>query len=145
MNLWLKDELYINSLYVSLKTYPPKFQEIAGITSSPTLRLLLIMAFPLWFAAMFVTVSAIYKDQIGKFDWHREYVGCAQELHMERLKSTKLPHIFVSTEIDIIASLKASTGQIVIITITKDSEVVRAWNRDSGILVWETQIQQIDR
>lgn len=34
---------------------------------------------------------------------------------MERVKGTKLPHIFVSTEADIIASLKASTGQIGII------------------------------
>lgn len=43
---------------------------------------------------------------------HREYVGCAQELHIDRLKSTKLLHIIVSTEANMIASLKASTGQI---------------------------------
>ncbi|CAG9539340.1 unnamed protein product [Cercopithifilaria johnstoni] len=121
------------------------------------------MVFPLWFAAICIAVSAIYEDQIGKFDWHRKYVGCAREVHMERLKSTKL-HIFVSTEADMIASLKASTGGIVwrqqlehssalrlsfspatklIITVTKGSEVVRAWNRDSGVLIWEAQIQQI--
>uniref|UniRef100_A0AAF5PXW2 ER membrane protein complex subunit 1 n=1 Tax=Wuchereria bancrofti TaxID=6293 RepID=A0AAF5PXW2_WUCBA len=121
------------------------------------------MAQLLWFAAMFTTVSAIYEDQIGKFDWHSEYVGCARELYMEQLKGTKLPHIFVSTEADMIASLKASTGQIAwrqqlehsstlqlsfssaasLIIVTKDSGVVRAWDRDSGVLVWETQIQQI--
>ncbi|VDM92584.1 unnamed protein product, partial [Litomosoides sigmodontis] len=122
------------------------------------------MAFLLWFAAMVITVSAIYEDQIGKFDWHREYVGCTRELYMEQLKSTELSHIFVSTESNMIASLKRSTGQIawrqqlehssalqlsfspatkLMITITKDSEAVRAWNRNSGVLVWETQIQQI--
>ncbi|EJD76132.1 PQQ enzyme repeat family protein [Loa loa] len=123
-----------------------------------------MIALLLWFATVFTTISAIYEDQIGKFDWHHKYVGCARELHMERLKGTKLPHIFVSTEADMVASLKASTGQIawrqqlerasalqlsfspaakLLITVTKENEVVRAWNRDSGVLVWETQIQQI--
>ncbi|KAM3718600.1 ER membrane protein complex subunit [Dirofilaria immitis] len=118
----------------------------------------------LWFAVMFTAVLAIYEDQIGKFDWHRKYIGCVRELHMERSKNMNLPYIFVSTEADMIASLKASTGKIVwrqqlehssilrssfssatklIITVPKDSEVIRAWNRDSGILVWETQIEQI--
>uniref|UniRef100_A0A915PQG2 ER membrane protein complex subunit 1 n=1 Tax=Setaria digitata TaxID=48799 RepID=A0A915PQG2_9BILA len=99
----------------------------------------------LWFVAVFTTGSAIYEDQIGKFDWHREHIGCPRELYVERVKGTRPLHIIVSTETDMIASLKPSTGQIVLITITKDGEVVRAWNRDSGVLVWETQIQQITR
>ncbi|VDM92988.1 unnamed protein product [Onchocerca ochengi] len=71
-----------------------------------------MIIYSLWFATIFAAILAIHEDQIGKFDWHREYVGCVRELHMERLKGMKLPQIFVSTEANMIASLKASTGQI---------------------------------
>lgn len=39
------------------------------------------MTFPLWFAAMVIAVSAIYKDQIGKFDWlDLQIIGCLKDL-----------------------------------------------------------------
>lgn len=47
---------------------------------------------------------------------HREYVGCPRELHMEQLKGAKIPQIFLSTEAGMIASLKASNGQISIVS-----------------------------
>ncbi|VDN23072.1 unnamed protein product [Gongylonema pulchrum] len=117
-------------------------------------------------AALVACASAIYEDQIGKFDWRQENVGCPRQIHVERAKGLRHTHVLVSTEADMVASLQASTGQIVwkqqlehsssssspltftaasksLITFTNNNDVVRAWDRETGILLWETQISQI--
>ncbi|VDN03173.1 unnamed protein product [Thelazia callipaeda] len=96
----------------------------------------------LWLLVLFNTALSIYEDQIGKFDWRQEYVGCPRNIYFERLKGMKSPFVFVSTETAMIASLKASTGHIILISVTKDGAVVRAWNRENGILAWEVQVDQ---
>ncbi|KHN87674.1 ER membrane protein complex subunit 1 [Toxocara canis] len=84
--------------------------------------------------------SAIYEDQVGKFDWRQQHVGCPKQIHFDRSKAAKSDLIFVATEAQVLAALRSNTGNIVLISLARNGEVVRAWEREGGILVWETMI-----
>uniref|UniRef100_F1KV51 ER membrane protein complex subunit 1 n=1 Tax=Ascaris suum TaxID=6253 RepID=F1KV51_ASCSU len=110
---------------------------------------------------VFITADAIFEDQVGKFDWRQQHIGCPYQIHFDRSKSVKSDFIFVSTEANVLAALRSNTGSIawrqlmeenstspplfilrnkMLISLARNGEVVRAWEREGGSLAWETQI-----
>ncbi|VDM45836.1 unnamed protein product, partial [Toxocara canis] len=70
----------------------------------------------------------------------QQHVGCPKQIHFDRSKAAKSDLIFVATEAQVLAALRSNTGNIVLISLARNGEVVRAWEREGGILVWETMI-----
>lgn len=56
------------------------------------------------------TVSGLYEDQIGKFDWRQQFVG---RLKYGVFDSTSLDRIIVATESNVLAAISAKTGDII--------------------------------
>uniref|UniRef100_A0A0M3HY09 Secreted protein n=1 Tax=Ascaris lumbricoides TaxID=6252 RepID=A0A0M3HY09_ASCLU len=61
---------------------------------------------------VFITADAIFEDQVGKFDWRQQHIGCPYQIHFDRSKSVKSDFIFVSTEANVLAALRSNTGNI---------------------------------
>ncbi|VDK25032.1 unnamed protein product [Anisakis simplex] len=64
------------------------------------------------FVCFIPSVNAIFEDQVGKFDWRQQYVGCTKQVHFDRSKSSKSDLIFVATEANVLAALRSNTGNI---------------------------------
>lgn len=98
--------------------------------------------------------SALYEDQVGKFDWKKSYVGKVKYASFEG------DQLIVGTEENVLACLNAKTGNIIwrqilenaavqqmqhfqvnkeIVTISGDDKTwyVRGWETTSGISLWE--------
>ncbi|KAK5982838.1 hypothetical protein GCK32_008323, partial [Trichostrongylus colubriformis] len=103
------------------------------------------------------STSALFEDQVGKFDWRHQYVGCPLQVHFD--ESGKNDRLLVSTRENVIASLSANTGHLVwrriqedgkrvaltsvadettMYTVSDSGRVVRAWNKRNGALQWQT-------
>ncbi|WKX94488.1 hypothetical protein Q1695_011623 [Nippostrongylus brasiliensis] len=103
--------------------------------------------------------NALFEDQVGKFDWRLQYVGCPNEVHFDT--SGKEDRLLVSTRENVFASLSSNTGRIVwrriqedsngvplpsvtddstMFTVSDSGRVVRAWNKRNGALTWQWSI-----
>ncbi|VDM53453.1 unnamed protein product [Angiostrongylus costaricensis] len=108
-----------------------------------------------WLIYMFLTgcASSLFEDQIGKFDWRQQYVGCPHEVHFDAWG--KGDRLLVSTKEHVFASLSVNTGRIgvslfsfsllenaplTMFTISDSGRVVRAWNKRDGALLWQKLI-----
>ncbi|KAJ3404997.1 hypothetical protein HDV05_006813, partial [Chytridiales sp. JEL 0842] len=86
--------------------------------------------------ALIQQASAIYQDQVGLFDWHKELVGVPKFSTIQRLG--KRASIFVGTEKNVIASLNPKTGSIDVLTISGVKQPhVRVWDASTGHLIWD--------
>ncbi|KAK2106063.1 DUF1620 super [Saguinus oedipus] len=65
--------------------------------------------FWLW-AALLISVAAVYEDQVGKFDWRQQYVGKLKFASLEFSPGSK--KLVVATEKNVIAALNSRTGEI---------------------------------
>ncbi|CAK9292518.1 unnamed protein product [Gordionus sp. m RMFG-2023] len=104
----------------------------------------------------------LYEDQIGKFDWHQNYIGFVTHVFVGKvLDSSK--HIILATEQNILASLKLETGEIVwrhilesgreghievgfiienkLITLLNNYTMIRVWNVLTSFMIEEIMIQ----
>ncbi|CAJ0577870.1 unnamed protein product, partial [Mesorhabditis spiculigera] len=69
------------------------------------------MKIHLLLAGLAIGASALYEDQVGKFDWRQQYVGCPTQVQIDR--RGKLDRYIVSTAENVVASLSMNTGDIV--------------------------------
>ncbi|KAL1020636.1 hypothetical protein UPYG_G00002730 [Umbra pygmaea] len=117
------------------------------------LNLLLLMFFHL------VCISeAVFEDQVGKFDWRRQYVGKPLFAYFDSpLQSSK--KLFVATDKNIFASLNSKTGDLFwrhvdksgpdgavdallmhaqdTLMVIGDGHLLRSWDTNVGGLNWE--------
>ncbi|MFH4978691.1 hypothetical protein AB6A40_005400 [Gnathostoma spinigerum] len=111
-----------------------------------------------FFFSFLCSSFAIFEDQVGKFDWRQQYVGCPRHVWFDYVKPSKSERIYLSTEADVLAALSPNTGSIVwrqvqesfrqapaflvrgkvLISVSNSSAVLRAWDRHSGMLQWES-------
>ncbi|XGW09178.1 hypothetical protein V3C99_011465 [Haemonchus contortus] len=116
----------------------------------------------LWLICVLVgLVNALFEDQVGKFDWRHQYIGCPLQVHFDEWGRNE--RLLVSTRENVFASLSANTGHIVWRRIQEDAKgvvlpsvadektlysvsdggrVVRAWNKRNGALLWQTAIAE---
>ncbi|KAK6736630.1 hypothetical protein RB195_019370 [Necator americanus] len=106
---------------------------------------------------------ALFEDQVGKFDWRLQYVGCPHKVHFDTWG--KSDRLLMSTRENVFASLSANSGQIVwrriqedvkgpvisiamevddkaLYTISAGGRVVRVWNKRNGALLWQKSISE---
>ncbi|KAK6629962.1 hypothetical protein RUM43_003783 [Polyplax serrata] len=101
--------------------------------------------------------SGLYEDQIGKFEWRRQFVGKIRYAHFDVSSLTK--KVIVASEQNVLAALSLKTGDIIwrqilesddngtikllsidkeILTISgTNSPLVRGWDMEHGYLLWE--------
>lgn len=106
---------------------------------------------------LFEIAFSLYEDQVGKFDWKLSYIGRAKFAHIDAKR------VIVATEENVVAALHLKTGQILwrqimenpendrivhlhvdkeVVTISgsKNSWVVRGWDINTGTLLFEYQL-----
>lgn len=101
---------------------------------------------------------ALYEDQVGTFDWYKQYVG-------EVATADFLPskdRLYVSTRQNLIASLSSTNGSIAwrrtfndkdplgrllvlekpscVISVSRGGKFVRAWDPQDGAFKWEAVV-----
>ncbi|VDO27239.1 unnamed protein product [Haemonchus placei] len=111
----------------------------------------------LWLICVLVElVNALFEDQVGKFDWRHQYVGCPLQVHFDEWGRNE--RLLVSTRENVFASLSANTGHIArvfphvmllnysinsaLYSVSDGGRVVRAWNKRNGALLWQTAIAE---
>ncbi|CAO4367949.1 unnamed protein product [Caenorhabditis nigoni] len=114
--------------------------------------------------AFFASTSAIFEDQVGKFDWRKPLIGCPANLHFDKAGS-KSDRLIISTEQSILASLVLNTGNIgwrkimedssktpngqtftkdreYIYSIASDGRSVRVWHKNNGVMARQLTISE---
>uniref|UniRef100_A0A1I7TGB0 ER membrane protein complex subunit 1 n=1 Tax=Caenorhabditis tropicalis TaxID=1561998 RepID=A0A1I7TGB0_9PELO len=114
--------------------------------------------------ALLASVTAIFEDQVGKFDWRKPLIGCPTRVQFDKVGS-KSDRLLVSTEQSILASLVLNTGKIgwrkimenseeatnglvftkdreYIYSISQDGRSVRVWNKQNGMLARQMIISE---
>ncbi|XP_052284794.1 ER membrane protein complex subunit 1-like isoform X1 [Dreissena polymorpha] len=108
-------------------------------------------------------VLSLYEDQVGKFDWRKQYVGQVRKLYWETERSaTGGKRLYVCTDRSVIAAINTSDGDLawrkvfeegrrgdvddLVYTGTSLLSVLagtrlQAWNPAAGSLVWETAME----
>ncbi|VDO71842.1 unnamed protein product [Heligmosomoides polygyrus] len=84
------------------------------------------------------TANALFEDQVGKFDWRQQYVGCPHTVHFDSWG--KEERLLVSTRENVFASLSTNTGQIALYTVSDAGRVIRVWNKRNGALLWQSSL-----
>ncbi|VDD85928.1 unnamed protein product [Enterobius vermicularis] len=76
-----------------------------------------------------------------------QHIGCPVQIEYRRSESFQSNLIYISSEADVIAAIKPTTGDIgrIIVSSARDGEVVRAWEREKGSFCWETELLNSDR
>nr|XP_022343072.1 ER membrane protein complex subunit 1-like isoform X1 [Crassostrea virginica] len=105
--------------------------------------------------------QALYEDQIGKFDWHQQYVGKIQHISWDQsLHAGK--RVLVSSEKHVLASIHSHNGSIawrkvleegargqidrtlhsgnLLVTVNGGGRFVRKWNAGNGLADWEVSL-----
>ena len=109
---------------------------------------------------------SLYEDQIGLFDWRKQYIGRGKEIYFEHI-SHGSRRVFLTTEANVLAALNARTGQImwrkilggkngnieslrhnqnVLITLSlvgqqqQPNKIIRSWDKNNGNILWETNL-----
>ncbi|XP_062889253.1 ER membrane protein complex subunit 1 [Mobula hypostoma] len=111
-----------------------------------------------FFLALFEFSAAIYEDQVGKFDWRRQYVGKPRFAYFDT-PTQSAKKLVVVTENNVIASLNLRTGEIFwrqvdkegpegnvdqllfygqdAVTVSGGGRLLRSWDTNIGGLNWE--------
>ncbi|XP_063965131.1 ER membrane protein complex subunit 1-like [Lytechinus pictus] len=105
--------------------------------------------------------SALFEDQIGKFDWRHQYVGSVKFSAFEQSKHRR--QLYVATESNVLASINLagqlnwrhifqsghsgvinsmlySSADAGIITLSGGGRLLRLWNATTGYLKWESPV-----
>ncbi|CAG0915798.1 unnamed protein product [Notodromas monacha] len=114
----------------------------------------------LWLGVCLCAGYGMYEDQIGKFDWHQEYLGKTKLAVFERSAVGGGRRIFVATEKNVLAALNPKNGVVQwrkvfegndpgevkflglgenVITVTADG-LARGWDPISGALHWQIDV-----
>ncbi|XP_070561640.1 ER membrane protein complex subunit 1-like [Ptychodera flava] len=103
--------------------------------------------------------TALYADQVGKFDWRRQFIGKSEFMEFDESQSGSGRRVLVATESNVLASLNARTGEIVwrqifqsgdsgridamhhkentLLTLSGNGKYLRSWDTATGNLIWE--------
>ncbi|XP_055515205.1 ER membrane protein complex subunit 1 [Leucoraja erinacea] len=122
-------------------------------------RAVMVVFCSVWFLlSLFEFSAAIYEDQVGKFDWRRQYVGKPRFAYFDTpTQSSK--KLVVVTEKNVIASFNLRTGEILWRQVDKEGpegdvdlllfygqdalavsgggRMLRSWDTNIGGLNWE--------
>ncbi|XP_043531792.1 ER membrane protein complex subunit 1 isoform X3 [Chiloscyllium plagiosum] len=112
--------------------------------------------------ALFEFSAAIYEDQVGKFDWRRQYVGKPRFAHFDT-PTQNARKLMVTTENNVIASLNLRNGEIIwrqvdkqgpegnvdlmlfhgqdALTVSGRGRLLRSWDMNVGGLNWEILLE----
>ncbi|KAM3618234.1 uncharacterized protein V6R79_017759 [Siganus canaliculatus] len=105
-----------------------------------------------------VTVTAVYEDQVGKFDWRQQYVGKVRFSHFDsQLQSSK--KVLLATENNVFAALNIRTGDLLwrhvdktgpegnidallhhgqdAVLVVGNGRLLRSWELNVGGMNWE--------
>uniref|UniRef100_A0A6Q2YAN5 ER membrane protein complex subunit 1 n=1 Tax=Esox lucius TaxID=8010 RepID=A0A6Q2YAN5_ESOLU len=95
--------------------------------------------------------EAVFEDQVGKFDWRRQYVGKVLFASFDS-PSQSSKKLFVATDKNIFASLNSRTGDLfwrhvdkmgpegavdTLLVNAQDGRLLRSWDTNVGGLNWE--------
>ncbi|XP_053307883.1 ER membrane protein complex subunit 1 [Spea bombifrons] len=104
--------------------------------------------------------TAVYEDQVGKFDWRQQYVGRLKFAALENGQGAK--KLIAATEKNIIVALNSRTGDILWRHVDKDTaegsvdalllfgqdaitvsggRLLRSWETNIGALNWEATLE----
>ncbi|XP_073731284.1 ER membrane protein complex subunit 1 [Misgurnus anguillicaudatus] len=109
--------------------------------------------------SLFFTASAVFEDQVGKFDWRQQFIGKVRfalfDTHSQASKK-----LLVATDKNVFASLNSRTGDLFwrhvdktgpeghidsllmhgqdAIVVVGDGRLLRSWETTVGGLKWET-------
>ncbi|XP_065936544.1 ER membrane protein complex subunit 1 isoform X2 [Magallana gigas] len=105
--------------------------------------------------------QALYEDQIGKFDWHQQYVGKITDMFWDQSFNAG-KRVLVSSERHVLASVHSHNGSLawrkvledgprgridktlhsgnLLVTLTGGGRFVRKWNAGSGLADWEVSL-----
>ncbi|XP_035238782.1 ER membrane protein complex subunit 1 isoform X1 [Anguilla anguilla] len=117
--------------------------------------------FTVWltrFFHLFYFTSAVFEDQVGKFDWRQQYVGKVRFAYFDA-QSQASKKLLVATEMNIIASLNSRTGDLFwrhvdkvgpeghidtllvhgqdAVVVVGNGRLLRSWESNVGGLNWE--------
>merc|ERR1712100_819657 len=108
-----------------------------------------------------ITLSmAIFQDQAGKLDWHRENIGRVELAAFNGQKGARQNRVFVGTASNVVAALTLRSGATVwrqvldpeekisqilhagsvVVSVSSSEQTVRAWSVEDGALVWNSQL-----
>ncbi|XP_064027979.1 ER membrane protein complex subunit 1 isoform X2 [Pogoniulus pusillus] len=120
------------------------------------------MAARLWALLLLLLplATAVYEDQVGKFDWRQQYVGKLKFASLEASQGSK--KLIVATEKNVVAALNSRSGDILwrhvdkgtpegvidamlihgqdAITVSNAGRILRSWETNIGGLNWETSL-----
>ncbi|XP_031818600.1 ER membrane protein complex subunit 1 isoform X1 [Sarcophilus harrisii] len=120
-----------------------------------------VLAARLWlWAALLASATAVYEDQVGKFDWRQQYIGKLKFASLECAPGSK--KMVVATEENVIAALNSRTGAILwrhvdkgtqegiidamllhgqdALTVSNGGRILRSWETNIGGLNWEMSL-----
>ncbi|XP_059808019.1 ER membrane protein complex subunit 1 [Hypanus sabinus] len=119
---------------------------------------MVVLCWVWFFLALFEFSAAIYEDQVGKFDWRRQYVGKPRFAYFDT-PTQSAKKLVVVTENNVIASLNLRTGEIFwrqvdkegpegnvdqllfygqdAVTVSGGGRLLRSWDTNIGGLNWE--------
>ena len=101
-------------------------------------------------------LSAIYEEDIGKFDWQIRSIGPLKQSFFDQAHHTSR-RVIVASELSVLASVTLRSGELVwrrcleelrpidtvlhrdstLITVSDNGRVARRWDPDTGHLLWE--------
>ncbi|XP_078001773.1 ER membrane protein complex subunit 1 isoform X2 [Phascolarctos cinereus] len=119
------------------------------------------LAARLWLlVTLLAPATAVYEDQVGKFDWRQQYVGKLKFASLECAPGLK--KMVVATEENVIAALNSRTGAILwrhvdkgtqegavdamllhgqdALTVSNGGRILRSWETNIGGLNWEMSL-----
>ncbi|PAV91619.1 hypothetical protein WR25_20113 isoform B [Diploscapter pachys] len=121
---------------------------------------------------IFKSCYSIYEDQVGKWDWRQQLVGCPISATFEgqskaaSSNSQRQPQLVVVSKEQAIAALNMNTGKIAwrrlqetnitnpeafktivdekyIYSLVDDGRILRAWTRRTGTVSWQEKLEEI--
>jgi outer membrane protein assembly factor BamB len=110
------------------------------------------------------SVKAIYEDQAGQQDWHKENIGRVRLVTFSKLPGVRQREAYVATASNVIAALNLRTGSTVWRQVLADNEAidqlvnageglvtlsqngaVRVWMTEDGSLSWDEHLEPAKR
>ncbi|CAI4231788.1 unnamed protein product [Auanema sp. JU1783] len=114
-------------------------------------------------AALLPICSALFEDQVGKFDWRKQFVGCPTNILFDR-QSSRENNLLFSTKEKVLTSISLVDGSLKwrriqeelgdydlpiladesnLFSIADAGRVLRVWNKGTGALVWQKVLSDL--